>query len=300
LRARSITALTLFAAFVAACGNNPATSPSAAAGTSAGASAAPSAAASAPASQSTSVGSLEDVKAAADATIAKETVSVDQTIEFTGNTQIPDGTTARLTGSTAFTKPTQLAATADFSALGVGQFDMIVDDELVYVNGSIVEPLVGDKWLRVDITSDDPRAAGFASLATGQNDSSLLLYFLYGASDPVQALPDETIDGQAMHRLSMSVDLDVAVEQAPANAREALQANVAGLESEGMDTTVQADVWIGDDGLIHRVQYEYTLGSANGGGNLLTRCDFADFGEPLDLGIPADADVVDLEDVQAG
>ena len=236
--------------------------------------------------------------AAAAATIAKTTVSIDQTIEFQNNSQIPDGTTASITGATALTKPTRLAATADFDVIGLGSFDMIADDQLIYLRGSIVEEAVGaGKWLLVDINSDDPRAAGFKGLATGQNDSSLLLYFLYGAQEPIQALPDETLGGQPMRRFSMPVDLEAAVAAAPAAARKSLEANLSALKSGGLSTSVQGDVWIGADALVHRVDYEYTLNAGSGGGTMLVTCVFTDFGAPLDLGIPAGADVVALEDL---
>jgi hypothetical protein len=153
------------------------------------------------------------------------------------------------------------------------------------------------KWLLVDLRSDDPRAAGFKDLASGQNDSSLLLYFLYGAQEPVTALPDEALGGQPMRRFSMPVDLDAAIAAAPVEARESLEANVEALTTGGLSTTVQGDVWIGADGLVHRVDYEYTLGAASGGGTMLVTCVFTEFGAPLDLGVPADADVVALEDL---
>jgi hypothetical protein len=249
------------------------------------------------ATAATTEGALAEIRAAADATIAEGTVKLVQTVEFNGSSTIPDGTMATLDGATAFGKPTKLRASADFAALGAGQFDLIVDDQLLYMRGGIVEPLVGArKWLRVDLESDDPRAAGFKSLTTGQNDSSLLLYFLYGATDPVASLPDEDLNGQPIRRYSMPVDLQLALEQAPDEVASSLQANVASLEGQGAGTTLDAEVWIGPDALVHRVDYVYTLGATGGGGTMHVTCVFSDFGATLDLGIPDDADIVRLED----
>lgn len=298
MRIRSIAACLLVVVFVAACGNSAATPSATATAAPAPPTGAPVTVAPATPTAKPATGSLSDVVAAAGATIAKGTAVIAQTIEFNGNSSVPDGTKASLTGATAFTKPTQLAATADFSALGVGEFDMIVDNELVYIRGKLVEPLAGvGKWLLVDITSADPRAAGFADISSGQNDASLLLYLLYGGTEPVAALPDQAIDGQQMKHLSLAVDIEAAVTKAPAEARTALEANVASLKTGGMATTVAAEVWIGADGLVHRVDYTYTVGANGGGGTLLVSCAFSDFGEPLDLGIPADTDIVKLEDV---
>ncbi len=175
---------------------------------------------------------------------------------------------------------------------------MIVDDNLVYLKGQLVETLTGaGKWLLVDITSTDPRAAGFKSIATGQNDSSLLLYFLYGGKDPVAKLPDATLDGQPMHHYTLLVDAEAAAAAAPAEARDRIATNVAALKSGGMDTVLQAEVWVGADGLLHRIDYVYTLGASAGGGKLVVSCVFSKLGEPLDLGIPADAEIVKLDDL---
>jgi hypothetical protein len=294
VRNRSSAGLLLVMAIVGACGTPAATSTPAPVTPTAAPTVAPTAA---PPTQA-STGSIRDVVTAAEASIAKKTAGIVQTIQFNGNATVPDGTKGTLTGVTAFTQPMQLAATADFAALGVGAFDMIVNDQLIYMKGTLVEPLAGaGKWLLVDLTSDDPRAASFKSLATGQNDASLLLYFLYGGQDPVMVRPDATLDGQPMRHFSMAVDIDAAATTAPAEARERLAANAAALKAGGMDTTVQAEVWIGADGLVHRVDYTYTVGAAIGGGTLLVSCLFSKYGEPLDLGIPAEADVVNLEDV---
>ncbi len=241
---------------------------------------------------------IGEIRAAAAATIAENTVTYEQTAEFNGSAVIRDGTTFSATGATSFGEPRQMTIRGDFTDLGLGKLRMILDGDLLYMRGAVVETLVDPgQWLLVDLSSDDPRAVPFLSLTSGQNDSSLTMYFLYGATGPVEVLPDDTIHGQTATRYRTAVDLDLAAEQVPEEARESLLDNIAALRTGGVERTLEADVWIGEDGLIHRVDYLYTVGRVAGGGTMDVTNVFDDFGAPLDLGIPDDEDVVNLEDL---
>jgi hypothetical protein len=235
---------------------------------------------------------------AADQTLATKTVSYDQTVEFNGSSQIPNGTSISATGATSLGPPRQMTIDGDFSALNVGRVRMILDDTLLYLRGEFVEELIDPgQWLLVDLASDDPAVVPFLSLTSGQNDSSLTLYFLYGAEAPVEEVGDETINGIATTHYRTTVDLNKAVDEAPEAATESLLDNIAGLRTGGVEQVLDADVWIGDDGLVHRVDYEYTVGRAGGGGTMDVSNELSDFGDPLELGIPDEEDVVNIEDL---
>jgi hypothetical protein len=268
------------------------------------ASVAPSAAASVATQAPTSSPSPSEPQAAADliaaveATLEQGTVRLEQTIEFQDSAVIPDGTTASAQGQASLGPPQQLRLRADFSALGVGKMVMIRDDTLLYMRGSAFEPLSGeDRWLLVDIESEHPAAIQFRSLASGQNDMSMALYYLYGATGDVEATAGEQIAGQPTTRYEMELDLEAAREVIPASQADALEDVIASLRVGGIERQLDGVAWVGEDGFIHRVQYTYRLGSAAGGGNMLTVIDFAEFGAPLDLQIPRDRDVVWIEDV---
>ena len=85
----------------------------------------------------------------------------------------------------------------------------------------------------------------------------------------------------------------------PSGKAEALEDVIAGLRVAGVERQLEGVVWVGEDGLIHRVQYTYELGQRAGGGSMVTVIDFDEFGAPLDLGIPRSRDVVSIEDVAA-
>jgi hypothetical protein len=237
---------------------------------------------------------------AAEKTAATGSVALQMTVEFQGNSQVPEGTTIGMTGSSTLGDPRIAELHADFEALGVGAIDMPIDDQAVYLRGGVIDQVLrsargGADWLFVDLASSDPAAQRFAGLSSGQNDASLLLYFLFGESDDVEEVGSETIDGASTTRYSLTADLEEALADAPAAVRDALQANIDQLEAQSVDTRLEAEVWIDEEELIRRVTYVYTMA---GGGQMLTTADFSEFGEPIELDIPDPADVVDVTEVQ--
>jgi hypothetical protein len=257
----------------------------------------PSAATATPSPSPSGDAAAAELLAAAIATLDEGTARVEQTIEFEGSTVIPDGTSATARGQGSFDEPIQLRLEADFSELGIGKLVMIRDDTLVYMRGEVATQLVGrGNWLLVDLESTDPAAAPFKSLASGQNDVSMALYYLYGISGDVGASDGESIDGQPTVRFEMEIDLEAARDTIPEERMEALEDLIAGLRTGGIDRSLDAEVWVGADGFVRRVHYDYHLGTGQGGGSLITVIDFSDFGEPIELDIPSEEDVVSVED----
>jgi hypothetical protein len=209
------------------------------------------------------------IATAVETTAATESVSLDMTVEFQGSSTVPEGTTIGMTGR---------------STLGDPRLGSI---------GQKPKP----EWLFVDLSSSDPAVDQFRSLSTGQNDASLLLYFLLGATGEVSEVATEEIDGVATTHYSLTADLDDALAEAPAEVQSPLEENVAALEASGIETRLEADVWIDDEQLIRRAAYVYELSDASGGGQILTTVSFSGFGEPVELDIPARADVIDVTEL---
>lgn len=185
----------------------------------------------------------------------------------------------------------------DYGDLGLGNLRFILDEDLLYLRGDVIDRVAGrGNWLLVDLASDDPRAVPFLGVTSGQNDASLVMYFLYGATSPVTVATGGTINGVSTTHYTLDLDLELAAERAPAAGREPLLDNIAALRSGGVDRTLGADIWVGTDGLVHRVDNEYTAGRVAGGGTIDVSYTFSDFGVPLVLGIPDEADIVRLED----
>jgi hypothetical protein len=59
---------------------------------------------------------------------------------------------------------------------------------------------------------------------------------------------------------------------------------------------VATEAWFAD-GLLHEIEYVFTLAAATGG-NLTIKYVFDEHGLPIDLNLPEDEDVVPLDDIE--
>jgi hypothetical protein len=242
---------------------------------------------------------LQELVDAALASVEEGTVRIDQTAEFNGSTVIPDGTAISAVGQAAFGKPRQMRLVGDFTALEIGEVELILDDTVMYMRGEFVAQLgVEDgQWVRVDLESNHPAAASFGGLTTGSNDVSLAVFYLLGATGDVDVEEGDVIRGETTRHYEAEVDLEAARELVPEDSAESLEDNIAALRVGGIDRTFQAEAWVGEDGLVLRTRYVLKLGRAQGGGEVEQVYDFSDYGEPMELGIPDAADIVDIEDL---
>jgi len=233
--------------------------------------------------------------AAIAATVDAGTVRTDFSVVFDGSSMIPDDTTITGSGQTTLGLERRMRLGVDMTAFDVGVFDVIVDGQMIYVRGlpfgDMVRP---DMWLSADLANDDPMTQTLRGLASGNNDASLLLYFLLGAPSPAELLGEETIDEVPTRHLGTTLDLDRALALVPEEIRDTLAANVADIRQGGVSPVLDAEVWVDAQDLVHRVRFGYALGDPMGGGTMDVTFDFRDHGAELDLGIPAPEDTVDV------
>ena len=237
---------------------------------------------------------------AAEHTLASGSAAFEMRVAVEGSEQIPDG---QITGSGAasYEDPKLMHGTFDFGALPVGTIEVIVDERFAYLRGAAFAGLVGDgqTWLRVDLTSTDATARELQGLVSGQNDASLLLYYLFGANGELESLGTESIGGVESTGYGVSLDLDEALARVPEEAREALRLNLDEFTQGGIAHVLDADVWIDGEGFVRRLVFVYELGDAVGGGRISVTSDLSAFGEPVEVETPADDEVVDVEDLAA-
>jgi hypothetical protein len=250
-----------------------------------------------------SAASPADIVAAVETTAATGSVALDMTLEFNDSSSVPDGTTIDMTGSSTFGDPRRAELSADFESLGVGRIEMLIDEDQVYMRGGVFDELLSQlpgklEWLVVDLTSSDPAVDQFRSLSTGQNNASLLLYFLLGGSGQVREVGREDVDGVSTTHYALTADLDRALAEAPAEVADSLQANIEELEAGGVQTKLDADVWLDDDRLIRRVGYVYRLADAGGGGQMTATVTFSGFGEPIEFDVPDPDQVAPVTQLQ--
>jgi hypothetical protein len=303
---RTVTApLVVLLMFVlAACGGSAPASGAASDAPSAPATASPAAPTAEPSGEpagTASSAALDALKAAARASVDTGSVSIVYDLGFDGSTLIPDGTFMSGTGKSSFGDPLRMSMDADFVADEIGHLEMIVDDRLVYMRGDILAQLVpAEMWLEINLDSTHPAAASFTELVSGQNDTSLGLYYLYGATGNVVISDGEAIDGAPTTRYEVELDLDAAREQVPENVLDVLDGNIAEMRAQGVAPQFDGVAWANGDGHIVRASYTFDLGPTQGGGNMIATYDFGDYGAPLELGIPPDADVVSIEELVPG
>jgi hypothetical protein len=302
-RTRLLVPVLLLAVLVAACGgpSTPSPAPSSAAPTARPTPTPTATPSPSPTASAAPAADISLVTDAVDKTLGTETARLAMTITFDGGTAIPPGTTFGGNGQVGFGEPRQATLAMDFSALGLGELEMIIDDTIVYLRGAAFASLAPENgWVRIDLESDHPNAAAFQGIASGSNDASLSLYYLYGGTAEPEQVGTATIDKKKTRQFHMPVDLDIALERVPAAIRDALLLNVGEMRDTGVTPQLGSDVWIDDDGLIRRVDYTYNLSSLSGGGTMTAGFHLSKFGEPLELGVPAVADTIDIEDVQLG
>jgi hypothetical protein len=169
---------------------------------------------------------------------------------------------------------------------------MLIDDDQVYMRGGVFDDLLSRlpakrEWLFVDLSSSDPAMDQFRNLSTGQNDAALVLFFLFGVSGQVRELGSEEVGGVSTTHYALTADLDRAVPEAPAEMADALRANIDALVAGGVQTMLDAEVWVDDERLIRRVGYVYGLADAGGGGQMIATVTFSGFGEPIEFEVPA-------------
>lgn len=222
-------------------------------------------------------------------------------VEFEGARTVPDGPFLRGRGQTSFGDPRRAHLEADLLNESFGDWELILEGRALYLKGAVVEQIVpAERWLLVDLDSGHRLVESFATLASGQNDSSLALLYVLGATGDVQVGAGASIDGQDTRRYRLDIDLEEARAHVPASSAQALDDNIAALESSGISPQLTAEVWVGANGRVVRTRYVYTLGEAEAGGSLIGTYVFSDFGAPMDDVTPPDEDVLRLEDAVAG
>ena len=149
---------------------------------------------------------------------------------------------------------------------------------------------LGKPWLRIDVAKL-AKTQGLGQLGQlGTTDPAQGLELLEAAGAPVTTLGADTVRGQAAEGYRVTVDLSRYRRLLP--ARQRVQADRL-LKALGK-TTMPVDVWIGADGLVHRVALATPLALPNAGKLALrTSFDIFDYGAQLDLQAPPAAQVQD-------
>jgi hypothetical protein len=204
---------------------------------------------------------------------------VDSTFGATGEQDLVDGT---------------LRMTTDLG-LDATRTETVVLGETIYLRSPLFELFTGDpeRWVRIEL-EDAGQAGGLDvdALVEGNTGPAALIQQLRGAADDIEELGSEQVRGVDTRRLRVVVDTDRAIEQSPAEVREQLRAFA---ETSGLPATYPMEVWIDDDALIRRVRTVVEVEDETAGPvTHETTLELFDFGLPVDIAAPDEAEVVDL------
>ena len=163
-------------------------------------------------------------------------------------------------------------------------------DYVVYLRlGALANQLPGGQhWVELNL-SKLARAKGIdlGTLAAGaQLQPSDVLAMLRAEGAKIQKLGPETVDGAATTHYRVTVDVAKALQAAGLTSPS--RAHVAPKLSK-----VPADVWIGKDGLVHKVRLSAAVTRSHSTGRLGVTVDVYDYGAKITIAAPPSSDVFD-------
>jgi hypothetical protein len=175
-------------------------------------------------------------------------------------------------------------------------------DPVVYANAPALSAMIpgGASWIRLDLQTLGKSFGVDLNQILGQAyqtpSSALDLLKSVGS---VQTVGTETVDGISTTHYTAQIDpAKVATQAATAiGGTIGQKINDAVANASGTPTAIPVDVWIGDDGLVHRVVLDL---SGQDGGTLHAQFDITDYGTPVTVTAPASSDVFDATGLLAG
>jgi hypothetical protein len=165
-------------------------------------------------------------------------------------------------------------------------------DPVIYANAPALSAFIpgGKNWVRVDVAQAAQKLgvdlSGLAATAT-QNPASVLT--LLRANGSVETVGTKTVNGVSTTHYRATIDLTKAAANFGSTGQEAL----GRLLAHGGPSTIPVDVWIGDDGYIHKL----TLDESVGGGHVGLMLDISDYGTSVTVTAPPASDTLDATDL---
>lgn len=187
-----------------------------------------------------------------------------------------------------------------------GTLDVIMDGSTAYLELPATE---GDDWVRTDLDEllgDDVGIGGPAGLPF--QDPADNLRVLEGNVIAAQREGTEQVDGEQTDVVRLVIDLEASAEDASDEVNDALVDMVQRTGARELEMWV----WLDGDDLIRRVRYELDLDQvrvddddidadadtveADPSGVLLVTFDYSDFGADVDIELPDDENIIDIDE----
>jgi hypothetical protein len=192
-----------------------------------------------------------------------------------------------------------LSEVGELSGGGVqlGEIEFLLDGFTLYMNLPFLETAGLKPWVEIDLQTL-AQQAGFdlGSLrGLSQTDPTQVLQYLQAASDDIEEVGEEDVRGVGTTRYRMSIDLEKVAQQAPEEARAAIEELLA---ESGLET-IPAEAWIDGDGLVRRIELayegmEFTPGQK---GDMAVRVELYDYGVEVEVQSPPADQVMPFQDL---
>ena len=248
-------------------------------------------------------GSEQGVSVAQAATLARDAGSANVYMEVV--TTIPDGEIT-LTGDGAFDMENNRGHLS-FTAQGTGQaaqvsqqignMEAVYDKLVAYMKIPALAQMMpaGKQWIKVDFASlGEKSGVDVAQLSQlGQNNPMEQLDYLRGVKD-VEEVGTEEVRGVETTHYTGVIDFEQLKNELPQNAAGSIDRLK---ELTGIDKA-PIDVWLDEDGLPRRVNYDFDIEtptgtSSPGGAKIALTVEFFDFGTDVQVEIPPESEVFD-------
>jgi hypothetical protein len=175
--------------------------------------------------------------------------------------------------------------------------EIVYEERTVYVKLPFASLKTGKEWIRIrpdafEGTQSQPRLDGLS-----QSTPANFMRVLRATSGSITTLGNEEVRGVATTHYRASIDLDNVVEQfAPEEDREELRTALAELK-KAVGGTIPIDVWVDADDLVRRLKGDVDVSLEGERLGVGFDVEYYDFGTDVDVDIPDDADVVDIEEL---
>ncbi|MET0727113.1 MAG: hypothetical protein ABWZ76_02315 [Acidimicrobiales bacterium] len=229
--------------------------------------------------------------------------------ELTMSTGSPDGAVDIV--STGAYDGDQLAMTMDFGTAlaGLAQasgetvpdgfdepMEVVIDGDQAYLRVPMLDALTGrGGWFTASL-EELAESGGSLGFGEGRSDPSRLLEMLRGVTDGLEEVGREDVRGVATTHLTAVISVAKALEEATADQRAALKAQMDGF---GV-AELPVDVWVDGAGLVRRMVLDLTevVSSARGDeGRATLTIELFDYGEDVDIEVPAADEVTPLSEI---
>jgi hypothetical protein len=185
--------------------------------------------------------------------------------------------------------------------------EMVFDRRSLYMKWGLLSPGLGGKsWMKLDLE----RLAEAAGIDSGLlraeqqqgGDPASTLRYLRAASEEVEELGTADVRGVESTHYRTTVDLRRYPDLVPPDRREPARRSIERIIEQTGSDTLDVEVWVGQDQLVRRVKWAQSIRPPAAGEAVEAAftCDFYDFGTPVTVDVPPEADVKDLtEEVTA-